>query len=362
MAGQRYDTVAGQHEKFKGRVLEKARVDEMLTKLGAMEEIPQNKSELIEWTRFLPYGGVDNQWIAAGGDVTFVAQHTIQEGVTPTPDSLSWTTVQATLQEIGCLYSYTNKTRYVHEKGAEIPPEMEDQLATRMVLTREMMTYGEFKTTSNLFFGGGGSTVGTTNGVVTSTKFQDISRDIMGHHGFTVNKMLGGSQNVGTTPIQPSWPVYCHSDMEKTFENMVGFVKRANYGGQYTPIDEDYEIGAIGRFRIIINPILTFMADSGAAVGTFTGGSVGSAGKSTNGTLLDIYPLIIPGRGKGGGESFGQVALRGFNSLMVNHLPPDMKSKSDPLQQRGYVAGATWQAQSILNDDWLAVAYSACEA
>jgi len=104
MSGQEYATQAGRHEKYKGRILAKAQAQEMLTKLGSQDEMPQNSSELIEWMRFLPYGGVDNQWIAAGGDTDFITKHLVQEGVTPSPDSVSWTTLSTTLQEIGCLY------------------------------------------------------------------------------------------------------------------------------------------------------------------------------------------------------------------------------------------------------------------
>ena len=358
MAGQSYTTQVGRTEKFKGRVLAKAMPQEMLTKVGAMDEIPQNSSQLIEWMRFLPYGGVDNQWIAAGGDVNFIAQHIIAEGVTPTPDSVSWTVLSTTLQQIGCLYSYTDKMRYVHEEGDKIPPEMEDQLATRIILCREMMVYGELKSCTNDFFGGTGTTIGTVNGPPTHAMFQRISRSILGAHGTTMNKMISASPTYGTQSVQASWPVYCHSDMEKTFENMAGFTKRADYGGGHKPLDEDYEIGAIGRFRIIINPILTYTPAGGAAVGSAV---AGFTPKSDVGVNIDVYPLIICGRGKSGGDSFGQVALRGMNALKADHFPPSDRSKIDPLGQRGYVAGMTWQAQSMLNDAWAAVAFVGTE-
>jgi hypothetical protein len=67
------------------------------------------------------------------------------------------------------------------------------------------------------------------------------------------------------------------------------------------------------------------------------------------------------GKGKGGGDAFGQVALRGFNAVDAGHIPPSQKSKSDPLGQRGYVSAQTWQCQAILNDSWMAVAYVGTE-
>ena len=357
MPGQSYTTQAGRHEKFKGRILAKAQAQEMLSKLGSMEQMPQNKSELIEWMRFLPYGGVDNQWMAAGGDTDFINEHLIQEGVTPTPDSITWTTLSAVLQQIACLYSYTDKMKYVHEEGVTVPAEMEDQAAARIALCREMMVYGELKSCTNQFFGGTGTTVATVNGPPTKSMFQNISRAILGKHGITINKMLKSGLSYGMQSVAASWPGYCHTDMEKTFENMAGFTKVQDYGGREM-LDPDYEIGAIGRFRVIVNPILTYKNGDGAVIGNAVADFTPKADDSTN---IDVYPLIIIGRGKMAGEAFGQVALRGKNSVETGHFPPAEKSKIDPLGQRGYVAAQTWQAQAILNDAWMAVAFVATE-
>jgi len=357
MAGQTYTTQAGRQEKFSGRILAKAVAQEMLSKLGAMEIMPQNKSELIEWMRFLPYGGVDNQWIAAGGDTDFINKHLIQEGVTPTPDSITWTTLSAVLQQIACLYSYTDKMKYVHEEGVSVPAEMEDQASARIALCREMMCYGEMKSCTNQFFGGTGVNVSTVNGPPTNGMFQNISRAILGAHGITINKMLKSGLAYGMQSVAASWPVYCHTDMEKTFENMAGFTKVQDYGGREM-LDPDYEIGAMGRFRVIVNPILTYMPGAGAGVGSAV---TDFTPKSDDATNIDVYPLVIIGKGKMAGEAFGQVALRGKNAVETGHFPPAEKSKIDPLGQRGYVAAQTWQAQAILNDAWMAIAYVATE-
>ena len=353
MAGQFYGTQAGRLEKYPGRILKKVQKREMLTKLGSMEPMPQNKSEKIVWLRFLPYGGVDNQWLAAGGDTGFINQHLIKEGVTPTADSISYTTFTATLQQIGCLYSYTDKTRYVHEEGSEIPSEMEDQAAQRLALCREMMVYGELKSCTNVFYGGTGNSVGTVNGGPSKGMLQDISRALLGKHAIMLNQMLKSGPMFGMQSVAASWPIYCHTDMEKTFENLPGFTKVQDYGGREL-LDPEYEIGAIGRFRVIVNPLLTYQPGAGAAVG--------ATGLKATGGKIDVYPLIIMGRGIGGGDAFGQVPLRGFDSVKANHRPPSEISKSDMLGQRGYVSAQTWQAQAILNDAWMAVAYVGTEA
>jgi len=357
MAGQTYGSPSvGRLEIFPGRILAKAMFDEQLTRLGSQEQMPQNKSENITWLRWLPYGGVDNQWLAAGGDTAFINAHLISEGVTPTADSISSTTVTDALQQIGCLYSYTDKTRYVHEEGSEIPSEMEDQAASRITLCREMMTYGEMKGCTNAFYGGTGTSVATVNGPPTKALFQNISRTIQRKHGGMTNSMLKAGEQFGSQSVDKGWYVYCHTDMEATFENMTGFTKVADYGGKATM--DDSEIGSIGRFRIIVNPILTYYVAGGAVIGSAVAGFTPKADDSTN---IDVYPLIVMGKGKHGGEAFGQVALRGKNSIDAGHIPVGTKSAADPLGQRGYVSCSTWQAQRILNDAWMAAAFVGTE-
>lgn len=358
MASQLYTTTSTVYGKHLARTLKKAQAMEQLTKIGEQIQMPQNKSEVIEFDRWLPYGGVDNQWLAAGGDTAFIAAHLMQEGVTPEAGTIDRTKLTATMQQYGCLYGYTDKTRILHEKGEEIPREMEDQVATRMMLCAEMMTYGEMKACTNRFYGGTGNSIPTVNGPPTRTLFQEISRTIQRYHGGMPKKILRSGPNFGTQAINAGWIVYCHTDMEATFENMVGFTSRKDYGSD-SVVDEN-EIGSIGRFRIVVNPLLTYVPAGGALVGD---AAAGFTPKSDAGVNIDVYPLIIPGQGRGHNEgAFGQVALRGFDSMMLTHIPTGSKSPSDPFGQRGLVGAMSWRTQKVLNDAWMAVAFVGTEA
>jgi len=359
MSGQNFNTTSPVYGKHLARTLKKAQVFESLSKLGSTEPMPQNKSETIEWDRWLPYGGVDNQWLAAGGDAAFIAAHLMQEGVTPSAESIDRTKITATLNQIGCLYGYTDKTRILHEKGDVIPREMEDQVATRIMICKEMMNYGELKGCTNRFYGGTGNSIQTVNGPPTRKMFQDISRTIQRYHGGMPKKLLKSGPNFGSQSINAGWPVYCHTDMEATFENIPGFTARKDYGNPADVIDEN-EIGAIGRFRIIVNPLLTYMPGGGAIVGNAVAGFTPKS--DAPGTNIDVYPLIVMGGGRGHGEdAFGQVALRGIQSLFMTHIPTGQASASDPFGQRGLVGGMTWHTQKILNDAWMAVAFVGTE-
>ena len=65
---------------------------------------------------------------------------------------------------------------------------------------------------------------------------------------------------------------------------------------------------------------------------------------------MDVYPYIICGE-----EAWGQVALRGVNSLDPTWIPPGEKSKSDPLGQRGFVGAKFYFTCKLLNEGWMAV-------
>ena len=65
-----------------------------------------------------------------------------------------------------------------------------------------------------------------------------------------------------------------------------------------------------------------------------------------------MYPFIVAAA-----DAWGQVAVRGKDSLNPTYLPPGEKSKSDPLGQRGYAGTIWWKAVMIENQGWMAVGF-----
>ena len=73
---------------------------------------------------------------------------------------------------------------------------------------------------------------------------------------------------------------------------------------------------------------------------------------STGAANIDIYPMIVVGE-----DAWGQVALRGADSIDVSYIPPGQKDKNDPLGQRGYIGAKTYMTAVVLNNGWGAVAW-----
>jgi N4-gp56 family major capsid protein len=154
--------------------------------------------------------------------------------------------------------------------------------------------------------------------------------------------VIAASPNYDTSAIEAGYLVFCHSDCEPDIRDLPNFVPVAKYAGKVS-INEN-EIGSCESFRFIVSPELSAYADSGAAVGS-------TGLYSTSASNIDVYPMIVVGD-----QACFDVALRGEDSVDPTHLPANLKQKSDPHGQRGYVGATFWSAVLVPNNGWMAVA------
>lgn len=355
MAGQRYDSVAGRLENFRGRVLARVNYDAALAKYGDMHDIPMNESRNIEFLRMLPYGNVDNQFIAssATADSDFVNAHRIADGVTPSAESVSRVTRTATLEELGCLYSYTNQFYELHEETKPFMAEMEQQVSDRLALAVDMQNWGEMKGTANDFYGGAGTSPTTVNGAMTRILAQTIEKTIRRLHGLPVNRLEKSGMEYGSQAVPASFVALTHTDMRMSLELDPDFKKVEDYG-HVARLDEDREFGMLGSIRFLEDPTLTYLPNYGAAVGTWTGPGTPASDLGVN---INVYPIIVLGKGRGAANPFGQVRLKSKSAIELSNVPLKQKDSGDPLGQRGYIGGCLYHTQLIQNDAHMAAAF-----
>ena len=326
---------------LKGEVIGHADSVEVLGITGMQKVVPKNSGATVLFTRFLPYGGTDNQWINGSNVNSFAANHITTEGVTPSADVLTSVDVTATLQEYSCLYAITNKAVLLGEY--DIPKEMSRQVGQRIGLLREMVRYGALKGMTNVFYGGTGNSPSTVNGTVTLPMLRKITRSLKANHAKMVTQVLRPGVEYGSKSVEAAYLVFCSTDLESAIRDLPNFKNVSDYA-QRKPVHEQ-EIGSVEGFRFILSPEL--------AANTNTGAAVGSTGLfSTGGSNIDLYPVIVVGE-----DAWGQVALRGTDSLDVTYIQPGQKDKNDPLGQRGYIGASTFMTATVLNNGWGAVAW-----
>jgi N4-gp56 family major capsid protein len=338
MATQGYNTASPRVGKLKGEILKHAIPVLCLGISGDQKKMRKNQSDTVVYRRWLPKGGATtnsttiNQW-----SVTANA-HQTTEGVTPDADTLTPQDITVQLEQYACLYMYTDKTADLYED--KIPDEMKVQAGERMGLVREMIDYGTLKACTNKYYAGGTSRA-TVDETISLNVLRDVSRGIQGNRGHLVTKILSASGDYNTAPIEASFLVFSHTDAEHDIRSLPGFISVAEYGSGSSV--HPMELGSVDRFRFIVSPELSAIADSGAALGS-------TGLESTTGSNIDVYPYIVVGK-----DAWCNVALRGMDSFDPIHLPCGQRDKSDPLGQRGYIGSKFYSASFVSNDGWMAV-------
>lgn len=339
MAQATYALPAGRVNEIKGEIIGHAVGVECLAIAGMQKTMPRNQGDNVTYRRFIPYGATTTSVSTQNRPAVTANAHLLAEGVTPAADTLTAVDVSVTIQQYGVLYSFTDKVADLHED--DIPEEMKVQTGERVALVREMIRYGEVKSCTNAFYAGG-TTRATVTQVVSYNLLSNIARTLLANHAQLMTKVLGAGPNINTAPVDRAYLVFCHTDCEHDIRALPGFKDVIEYASGNKA--HDMEIGSVGRFRFIVSPELAPYADSGA--------TVASTGlKSTTGTSIDVYPLIVVGK-----DAWGDLALRGTSALDLIWLPPGQKDKNDPMGQRGYVGSKFYMATKMLNQGWMAVA------
>lgn len=349
MTTQTFTMTPGRLNKYKGQILSHAVPKEVLGRTGRQIPFPKNNSDTYVARKWLPYGATattantQNQFFQNGtgdrGNV-IVQAHQTAEGVTPLPDSIIPLDITVVMQQYSCLYGFTDKTYDLYED--DIPQAMITQVGERVTFVNEMILYGALRACTNQYFGGTGTTVATVNSFITLGMIRKIIKNLQANHAMPVNKMLKASQLYGTDPVAEGFTIYCHTDLEPDIRDLPNFIPCEKYASG-SPMPG--EIGKCERLRFITSPDLPSIQDGGAAIGA-------TGCYSTTGTSIDVYPFIVAGE-----DAWGQVAVRGKDSLNPTYIAPGEKTKSDPLGQRGYAGTIWWKAVMIENQGWMAVGF-----
>lgn len=339
MATQTYATQAGRINEVKGEMIAHAVPFEVLALGCTMKPMPKNKGDNISYRRVLPYGATATSANTINRWSVTASAHIIQEGVTPSPETINYNDVNVVIQQYGCLYSYTDKAAILYED--DIPEDQKVQTGERMGLVREMIRYGSLKACTNAYYAGG-TTRATVDEAVSLNLLRHIAKNLALNGAKMKSKVISASADYDTSAVSAGYMVFCSTDCEPDIRDLPGFVPVEKYAGKQR-INEN-EIGSCERFRFIGSKELTAYADSGAAKG-----STGLF--STSSSNIDVYPMIVMSE-----DAAFDVALRGEDSVDPTHIPYKLKTKSDPHGQRGYVGATFWSAVLVANNGWMAVA------
>jgi N4-gp56 family major capsid protein len=292
----------------------------MVTERSAQtKEMPKGKGKVVKFRRYKSLAR---------------ATTPLAEGVTPVGKKLTYEDVTCVLSQFGDYTQITDVIEDTHEDP--VFKEAQDILGEQMTETREVLNIGVLKAGTNVFYANGALRT-AVNTVFTRGLLRKVVRALKAKNAKYYTKLLSGSPNYGTSPIEAAFLGFCHTDMEADIRGLTGFVPVAEYSNPGSALP--YEIGACENVRFICTTLFEPWADGGGAKGAML---------STTGVSADVYPVIIVAP-----DAWATVPLRGANCgqvLVVNPKP----SGADPLAQRGYCGWKFWHSAVILEEFFMA--------
>lgn len=308
-------------------MLDHARPVNILAMFGQTKPMPRNKAESMKFRRRIPFDALTTP---------------LQEGVTPTARALRFEDVTVTLQQWGDVVVITDK---VHDLSEDpVLKEATAECGDNSGRTLEQIIYGVVKGGTSVFYANGANRA-AVNSPITLNRQRQITRFLKDMKAKKHTKILAGSPNYNTTPIEAAYVAVGHTNLESDIRNMAGFTPVAEYGTR-TPLCE-HEIGSVEDVRYILSPDLESWPNAGASTTTML---------TTGGSNADVYPLLYLGM-----DAYGLTPLKsatgadGKSNLAIvpTVINPDTRDKSDPLGQRGYVGWKAWFNAVRLNETWM---------
>lgn len=290
----------------------------ILSKLGMTKPVPKNKADNVTFRRYKPFA---------------VSTVPLAEGVTPSPQMLETEDVPVQLHQYGNVVVVTDWVADTSEDP--VLKETSILIGEQAAGTAEQVIYNAIKGGSNAVFANG-TQRSDVNTAITINKLRAATRALDRQKARKITRILGGSPNYETKPVQAAYVAVCHTDCEADIRGLAGFIPTAEYGTRQTI--SEHEFGSVENVRFVTSPDLAPFADAGGAKGSMV---------STSGTNADVYPILIFGQ-----DAFAAVPLKGENALtpiVVNAKPSD----SDPLAQRNQIGYKFAMGSVILNELWL---------
>jgi len=335
MAIQNYSTVASRNLiRAEMKMLKHVEPIIVLGNFGVQKEQPKRKTDTVVFRRLQPF----NATAAEVPDIT-ATDFITSEGTTPNSHTIDYTDVTVTLEQYAVLFKFSSKSELMYED--DIPDDMSKLTGETLAEVAELVCYGVVRAGTSVIYATGTSRAETAD-TISLPKLRSAARSMESNRAKQVTSMIKAGPNFGTSPVEPCYIVFHHTDMNSDVRDLPGFTKRVEYGSAIKPVHAR-EIGACEEFRFVTSPLFAPFLAAGASVGT-TG--LVSAGSSK----VDVYPMVIMAE-----DAWGQVSLKGHGHTGISPtlIPSGQKNHANPLGMFGYVGADFWYAPVRLNENMM---------
>jgi len=333
------------------RMLKRAMPYLHLEKFGQTYPLPTNSTQTAKFRRYYLSGATGTA--GAGGAGTNgagaafnipVATTPLVEGVTPSGSTILNQDYTVQLAQYGDYVTITDVIEDTHTDP--ILQQMTDILGEQAAVTVETLRFNVLKAGTNVWYAANVSNRVSVNTAIAITDQRRVTTGLNRQNSRKISTVVASNPDFNTKSVEAAYMAVCHPDLESDIRNMTGFVPVASYGPHTSPFEG--EIGSVEQVRYLTSTIMLPFVNAGGVTGA------GTTYRSTGGSNVDVYPVLIFGR-----DAFGIVPLKGKSSMtpmVVNPKP----AAGDPLAQRGTIGWKLWTATVILQDAFMARLEVAC--
>lgn len=142
------------------------------------------------------------------------------------------------------------------------------------------------------------ASLGLVDSVVAAGDLNYAINELTRNAARTFTPMSSGSQNIGSTPILPSYWAICHPDVAYNVANITGFKSVETYAGHVAVAQ-----GEFGYYPMAGRGV-RFVISEDASIDPNVGDSLSGADIRSTSSLVDVYTVCIYGQ-----DAFGSVGL-----------------------------------------------------
>lgn len=335
---QKYSTVASRNLiRAERKMLKHAEPRVVFGAFGDQKEQPLRKTDTVVFRRLKPF----NATASEVPDITS-QDFLTAEGVTPSPNTISYTDVTVVLKQYAVLFKFSSKAEMMYED--DIPADMAKLTGETMAEVAELVAYGQYKAGAGVIYANGSTRAGL-NSVITLNMLRSAVRTLESNRADKVTTSIKPGPNFGTAGVEDAYVVFISTDSSADVRDISGFTKRVDYGSAIKPV-HPREIGAVEEFRFVTTPLAKPFLAGGAAVGS--DGMV--AADSTNN---DVYTSIVIGESAIGHISLKTKGPGQASGVSPTIIPASQKNHANPSGMFGFVGADFWYNAARLNENWM---------
>jgi N4-gp56 family major capsid protein len=263
-----------------------------------------------------------------------------------TGESLSTTEVTATISKYGQVLFLTEEVDLVNFDGQT--DKLMEVLGISAGASLNRLQRNILEDNATLIYADGGSADGDVQSAISKNLIRNAVNTLQRNSAMKFTPETGGSTNIGTSPMRPSYWGLCHVDVEEDIRDLSGFIDVEKYTTQTATVSGEF--GAVGGVRFIASEDASIDADSGGAA---------SGVRSTTGTNADLYTTIVFGMEFAGSLGFDmkhiQEVYKAGDPLpaveLISH-PAGSSGAFDPLNEVNTMSWKARHAGALLNGNW----------